>query len=288
MANRRVINCDIFEDEWYGLLEFFEQQLWIGLFARMADDQGRLLDNPIAISNYVFLYKSVDPKNVNDALDKFFNDGKIIRYKKDGKKLIQIKRWWENQKPQWANESKYPPPDGWSDRIRTRLNNKYIVKNWGVDPDNFENIPEGAPEGAPETKSARHVPVPVPVPDPIPVPVPIPDINASAIANFFSEFQSIAGPVGGNTQAEQLKDLLKENGAKKILEIARWLVEDKGETSMFKIIAAIRTSAPKWNTKNNDSVFEEWINGNKRNSDETAATVEQASSAVQTHAGNAG
>jgi len=41
MGNRRMISADIFEDEFTGQLNYFERLLWIGLFATVADDQGR-------------------------------------------------------------------------------------------------------------------------------------------------------------------------------------------------------------------------------------------------------
>jgi len=166
MANRRVILSAIFEDEWYGPLSFFEQQLWIGLFARCADDQGRLQDNPIVIRAQVFPYKEIPPKEIEDALAKFFASGKIIRYEIAGKKLIQLKRWWENQRPQWAGPSKWPSPEGWTDRIRTRRNNEYIVENWPSSAKQApKQVPEQAPKQAPTGISGGHVPVPVPVPE---------------------------------------------------------------------------------------------------------------------------
>jgi len=285
MANRRMISSSTWEDEFIGELDFFQRCLWIGLFSSCADDQGRLLDNPILIRAKLFPYDDIQIEKIEEGLVKFQEHGKILRYSANGKALIQILRWWENQKSQWAGRSKYTAPDGWTDHIRTRENGKYISENW----DSRDEIDDPSPEDFTRTLQAgRQYPVPVPVnvpvPDPIPIPVPV--VNASATASFFSKFQSIAGPLMGNKQVDQIKDLLLENGDEKILEIARWLVEDKGETSMNKIIAAIRTAAPEWKSgNNNESVFEEWLkNGNKTNSNAADAAIEQTSPAVQTNA----
>ena len=67
--------------------------------------------------------------------------------------------------------------------------------------------------------------------------------------NFFSKFQAIAGPLMGNQQTDLLKDIVSDHGEEKVLEIARWLVEERSETSMHKILKAINTAAPTWGKK---------------------------------------
>ena len=147
MAKARLIASEIFADEWFGPLSFFEQVLWTGLFARCADDQGRLIDNPILIRAAVFPYKDMPVDEISAALEKFAADRKLIRYQADGKHLIQIVNWWDHQRPQWASASTYEPPVGWQDRIRTRSGDAYIEQNW-KDPapftwqDNLVSPPE--------------------------------------------------------------------------------------------------------------------------------------------------
>ena len=95
MARRRMISSSIYEDDWYGPLSFFEKELWVGLFVRGADDQGRLQDNPILIRSQIFMYNDVQIQEIEDALTKFSEDGKIIRYDVEGKKLTHLDRDWE-------------------------------------------------------------------------------------------------------------------------------------------------------------------------------------------------
>ncbi|MCK9597668.1 MAG: hypothetical protein M0R06_01430 [Sphaerochaeta sp.] len=166
MAKARLIASSIFEDEWYGVLPFFEQQLWVGLFARCADDQGRLLDNPILIRAAVFPYKDILIKDIEGAIAQFAAAGRITRYIKDNKMIIQINNWWEHQHPQWASKSKWFAPDGWTDRIRTRENNHYVEENWRS-PEPVAEVQVNEPQEV-QVESQIYVPVPVNVPVNIP------------------------------------------------------------------------------------------------------------------------
>lgn len=157
MANRRMISSDIFNDEWFGPLSFFEQALFIGLFSACADDQGRLQDIPAVIRARVFPYKDVTLAEIDNALSGFQAAGKILRYGTDGKQYLQILHWWEHQQMQWAAESKFPAPDGWLDRVRVTYKGKYITRNWngkdetppgdagGSDTIKEETVPPGTP-----------------------------------------------------------------------------------------------------------------------------------------------
>lgn len=162
MANRRMISSDIWEDDWFGQLDFFQQALWIGLFSKCADDQGRLLNNPVLLRAAIFPYKDVALADIAQAVAEFAQAGRVILYNADGKNLLQIVNWWEHQRPQWAQPSKFPAPDEWKDRVRTRDGGVYKVENW--------REPRAmAPEGtrlSDKVVRQSHVPVPDPVPDP--------------------------------------------------------------------------------------------------------------------------
>uniref|UniRef100_A0A6M3LMI4 Putative homing endonuclease n=1 Tax=viral metagenome TaxID=1070528 RepID=A0A6M3LMI4_9ZZZZ len=123
MATRRMIASSIWEDDWFGQLGFFEQALWVGLFSKCADDQGRLLDNAVLLRAAVFPYKDMNPADIDGALVGFEEAGRIHRYETDGKRLIQVLNWWEHQPQQWASPSKWAAPEGWVDHVRTRENN---------------------------------------------------------------------------------------------------------------------------------------------------------------------
>ena len=175
MATRRMITSDIWDDEWFGDLDFFQQSLWIGLFSKCADDQGRMKNNPFLIRSSIFPYKDIPIDEINAAIAKFEADGRIICYEADGKSLIQLVNWWDHQPMQWASYSKLPPPPDWADRIRTKEKGRYVEINWRNSEHNSspegspEHSPEGSPEHSPEdfTRTVQvdgHVPVPVPVP----------------------------------------------------------------------------------------------------------------------------
>lgn len=131
MANRRMIASDLFEDEFVGNLDYFGRLLWIGLFSTVADDQGRMIDSAALIRSKVFLYDSVEDRQVESILQKVKDAGKIARYVAGNKHLIQIVKWWEYQTPAWASPSKYPAPQGWQDRAKYHApGNKIITANW--------------------------------------------------------------------------------------------------------------------------------------------------------------
>ena len=121
MANRRMIYQDFFEDDYFGTKEYGMRLLWIGLIAAAADDQGRILDNTSLIRAKVFMYDDTPTDDVDRWLSILYEDNKIVRYSKDGKRLIQIVKWWDYQTPAWASHSKYPAPDGWIDRVRCHV-----------------------------------------------------------------------------------------------------------------------------------------------------------------------
>ena len=130
MANTRAITSDIWSDEWFGSLDFMQQALWIGLFSKCADMQGRLRDNAMYIRSQLWPYQDVSIESINTALDIFERAHKILRYEAKGSKYLQLLRWWSYQCPRFAGESVFPPPPGWADHIRTSVSGKTIERNW--------------------------------------------------------------------------------------------------------------------------------------------------------------
>lgn len=131
MANKRMINGDTWEDEFFTTLSIFDRLLWIGVITKLADDQGRLRDNSALIRSNIFPMDDIPVGDIEKAIKLFSTDGRIVRYTKDGKKLIQIVNWWKHQKPRWASASNYPAPDGWTDRYRYHgEGNKILEMNW--------------------------------------------------------------------------------------------------------------------------------------------------------------
>lgn len=132
----RHIAPEIFTDEVIGKLPPEHQLLWIGMLACLADDQGRIVDAPALIVGELFPYNSLMQDDIVDAgLQWLHARKKIIRYPAggngSGRRLIQIRRWWKYQaNALWAARSKFPAPDGWTDRIRQHEGHPIIEINW--------------------------------------------------------------------------------------------------------------------------------------------------------------
>ena len=130
MASTRAIASDIWADEWFGTLDFFQQILWVGLFSKCADMQGRIRDNPMYIRSQLWPYQDVKIEQIEQGLAIFAKSNKIYRYEAQGAKHIQLLRWWSYQCPRFAGASQFPPPPGWQDHIRTSYDGKMIEENW--------------------------------------------------------------------------------------------------------------------------------------------------------------
>lgn len=149
---RRMITSDMWDDDFIGEMTFLERILWIGLIT-LADDQGRLPNNPVVFRSRIFPYdEEITRQYIENGIIKFEKAGKVFCYEVNGKKLLQIVNWWKHQSPQWPQESRYPAPDGWTDRIRQHTqDNKVNAVNW--------NHPGGF-------SACSDVPTPVPTPVP--------------------------------------------------------------------------------------------------------------------------
>ena len=133
MANRRMINSDLFIDDVFIKLDDITRLVWIGLIVAVADDQGRMQDNNLLIRSQIFPADTKSPSKIVKALDSLIEEGLLHRYSKDGKFLLQIVNWWKHQTPSWASASMYPAPDNWTDREKFHaLGNKVVTKNWDV------------------------------------------------------------------------------------------------------------------------------------------------------------
>lgn len=131
MANRRMINSDLFSDDVFMELDDLTRLVWIGLIVMSADDQGRLQDNELLIKSQIFPMDNKTPAKIKASLDILEHHDMIYRYQKGDKKLIQIVNWWKHQTPSWASASAYPPPDGWVDREKYHaVGNKVVTTNW--------------------------------------------------------------------------------------------------------------------------------------------------------------
>ena len=131
----RSISPDIFSDEQFGRWPASFRLLWIGLLLA-ADDQGRLVDSTKLLAGLIFQYdRGVTASTIERGLMLFTKQGKIHRYRAgtngDGRRLIQIRRWWRHQeKATWMAKSSYPAPEKWTDRIRWHQGHDVDEINW--------------------------------------------------------------------------------------------------------------------------------------------------------------
>lgn len=122
----RNLAPEIFSDEIFGTQDMMYRVLWIGLIVNVADDQGRMLDNPALIRSLIFPYdESITIAMIDKGLSIFAKKHKLLRYvagtNGSGRPLIQIINWWKHQRMQWAARSIYPAPAKWVDRVRTHI-----------------------------------------------------------------------------------------------------------------------------------------------------------------------
>ena len=106
------------------------------IFERMfphADFQGRLTGHPRKIKATVIPMVDASAEEVSEQLQKMHDVGLTIWYEAGGEKIVQLVSWWKFQDRRFAHPSKFPPPDGWKDRLR--YNDPHnpktlILENW--------------------------------------------------------------------------------------------------------------------------------------------------------------
>lgn len=133
MASKRMLQSALFDNDFFGSLDFFERLLWIGLFGVVADDQGRFWKNPVKIRSAIFPYDEIKDTDIGIAIGRLIQAGKVSQYKVGNKAICQLIGWWKHQKPSWASPSKYAPPDGWVDRLKYHQGSTVVMENWKED-----------------------------------------------------------------------------------------------------------------------------------------------------------
>ena len=141
MANRRMINSDMFEDENFITFDDVTRLVWIGLITKCADDQGRLQDNVLLIKAQLFPADKKTASRIGQSVEALVKSGMLSRYEKEGKTLLQINNWWKHQTPSWASSSNYPAPDYWVDKEKYHSKGKTIVSNNWDQPGGYVDNP---------------------------------------------------------------------------------------------------------------------------------------------------
>lgn len=232
-----VIAPDTFDDEWFGQLSDREMLVWIGVFGRLRDDQGRFVENAALARARLFPYRDVPVSDIQDALDRFVRDGRLHRYTCGKVTVLQIVNWWRHQHMRWAAPSAIQAPEGWIDRVRTRQNGTYHTVNWdscgGFVQDPHTN---GSYERSHEASYGPFVLAHEPEPEPEPVLNPSADASAPADADDdvgtaesahfltrtadyytadFAEWWTAYGRIGSKADAERLYRFWRGKGAER-------------------------------------------------------------------------
>lgn len=129
----RNIDDSIWRDEWFAAQDLLGRLLWLGIISRVADDQGRFLDNAELIKSDVFPMDKISADEIDSWITFFCVDGKVVRYVAGGKKLVQIVNWWRYQaSSSWMGKSKYQAPEGWQDfwRFHSTGHKIEVSENW--------------------------------------------------------------------------------------------------------------------------------------------------------------
>ena len=150
MASRRMVDPAIWQSETFAAYTYRQRVLFIGLFSN-ADDQGRLRAHPALIRSLVFPYEDITLAEIDADLQAIAEAGGIHLYEMGGHSALQVIKWWDYQKPQWAYASKITPPDGWHDRLRFRKDNEVHTDNWSDPLPNI--IGKGEPSPQPSKDS---------------------------------------------------------------------------------------------------------------------------------------
>lgn len=129
-----------------------------------SDDQGRGIADADVVKWMVCAnVQELTIDNIPGVLAEMEAQGMVCLYKDARNRLLyQIIHWWEFQQMQWAQLSRYEPPEGWVDRARfTRKGEGTATKNWDSPggfvalrqpDDEIEELPE-EPEPPPDEES---------------------------------------------------------------------------------------------------------------------------------------
>jgi len=102
--------------------------MWIN-----CDDQGRISGDPSEVK-YIACpnIDDITKQDIPELLKELQTEKLILVYSTSTTEAVQMLDWWEEQRLQWAYPSRYPPPEGWQDRLRYKLgrDSPIITENW--------------------------------------------------------------------------------------------------------------------------------------------------------------
>ena len=160
----KAIICKLSRSKSFGRLSLKAKVLWPMLLVS-CDDQGRGDASPDVVKWYVCPnVNEITQDDVPGLLAEMEAQEMLHVYNgHDGEPLFQIVQWWKYQRPQWAQPSDYPAPEGWTDRVRSNVRGgNYVEENWDteggfVEQERGDNPPENPPgnQGGPTNEMKR-------------------------------------------------------------------------------------------------------------------------------------
>jgi hypothetical protein len=96
-----------------------EAQLLFDRLIVQADDQGRQQGEAKVVAGLCMpLIAKATDRAVERWLGELADHGLIVRYDGGGRRYVQLIGWWDNQgRPRRSYPSRWPAPEGWSDRV---------------------------------------------------------------------------------------------------------------------------------------------------------------------------
>ena len=108
MPLKRFIHGEMFSSEDYCSLSFGARLLWIGLFGKVADDEGRGKASPAYLKAEVFPLDQLEADQVEKWRGEIHLRQMIHLYKDGDRELFEIRSWPFWQRPRYIKPSKYP------------------------------------------------------------------------------------------------------------------------------------------------------------------------------------
>lgn len=125
MARQRFIFPSIWEDPDLARLDSDARLLYIACFS-LADDDGRLIGEPVHLRANVFKYQPMTDRKVAEMRDRIASVCSSFGvYNVRGTDYIAFKNWSDYQHPKYPRPSKLPPPP-WH---RKRRNHASLSQN---------------------------------------------------------------------------------------------------------------------------------------------------------------
>jgi hypothetical protein len=110
MPRQRFIFPSIWEDPDLARLDAESRLLYIACFS-LADDDGRLIGEPVHLRSAVFKYQTMTDRKILELRDRLAETcGDFRVYNVRGTDYIAFKNWSEYQHPKYPKPSKLPPP----------------------------------------------------------------------------------------------------------------------------------------------------------------------------------